>query len=286
MNEAQRARDLAMRQERLRATQRPGEMFGATQVERQEARNPLLAANDELRGIYADDPSMNSWLNEREARILGIDTPAATPAPTPAMPPAQSLFAPPRPEPPQPAPSLFTPSPPQQQQQAPPAPPPAPPSLFTAPSPAPPAPPPLPVFTPPPPALPRESPFQNVLTEAAPVAPPPSTTFLEQARTNIAPPPTQAIETPVGPAPARVPIMTGPSAGLLQAQAYSAAPSMPGYGEARSGAPFTAPPKPIAAAIDPLLAMINANQQSVLTEEEKARRAAASIFGNQYYPGI
>jgi hypothetical protein len=58
---------------------------------------------------------------------------------------------------------------------------------------------------------------------------PPSLGFLEQART-----------IPGGPAPAPVPLVAGPSGGLIQASPYGAAPEMPGYAMARTGNPFRA----------------------------------------------
>ena len=182
----------------------------------------------------------------RAQRAAYFDTrPSLFGSPSPAsQSPAASLFAPPGNAPPIP---FSMPEPARSPVEA--APPPAqvhsPPPSFAAPEPSP---------------APAEA-FQlpNVFTEPAPLAPPPSSTFLDQARTNIAPPPSPATFTPAGQAPAPMPLVSAPSAGLLRALSYSPAPQMPGYGQARSGSPFRAPQgtAPLASLFD----MIAANQQ-------------------------
>ncbi len=134
--------------------------------------------------------------------------PTAQPAPT--EPPPPSLMPQPEPVQPPPPPSLFTPPP------EPAAP------IMPEPEPVPPPPPP-----PPPPPMPQ--PVQQPGPNMAPNAAPPSMNFLQDAMVNIG-----------TPAPPPVPIVEQPSAGLIEAQSYSQAPTMPGYAMARTGSPFQA----------------------------------------------
>jgi hypothetical protein len=110
----------------------------------------------------------------------------------------------------------------------------------------------LPSFSPPPAAaqpapapqagpLPSFDPRPNQFADPTPIAPPPSTTFLEQAKVHEPAPMTPAGMSAVGPAPAPVPFVHGLNANPIQAQDYGRAPDMPGYAEARTGAPFRAP---------------------------------------------